>query len=101
MACVKEGGTLLADKAYDTDAIRKTAADQKYGPIFHPNPTARASCRSHRGFIVREIWLSGSSTASNTIAVSQRVTTRTPPISWQLSNSSLSASGALVYESTS
>ncbi|WP_266031311.1 IS5 family transposase [Brucella intermedia] len=29
MACVKEGGTLLADKAYDTDAIRKTAADQK------------------------------------------------------------------------
>ncbi|EMG51150.1 rcorf133 [Ochrobactrum sp. CDB2] len=29
MACVKEGGTLLADKAYDTDAIRKTAADLK------------------------------------------------------------------------
>ncbi len=29
MACVKEGGTLLADKAYDTDAIRKTAAERK------------------------------------------------------------------------
>jgi transposase len=26
---IKEGGTLLADKAYDTDAIRKTAADHK------------------------------------------------------------------------
>ena len=29
MACVKEGGTMLADKAYDTYAIRKTAADLK------------------------------------------------------------------------
>ena len=29
MAHVKEGGTLLADKAYDTDAIRKTAAERK------------------------------------------------------------------------
>lgn len=29
MACIKEGGTLLADKAYDTEAIRKTAADLK------------------------------------------------------------------------
>lgn len=29
MACIKEGSTLLADKAYDTDAIRKTAAGYK------------------------------------------------------------------------
>lgn len=29
MECIKEGGTLLADKAYDTDAIRMTAADRK------------------------------------------------------------------------
>jgi transposase len=29
MACIKEGGTLLADKAYDTDAIRKTAKGYK------------------------------------------------------------------------
>ena len=27
--CIKEGGTLLADKAYDTDTIRKTAAERK------------------------------------------------------------------------
>ncbi|MEN5279332.1 transposase, partial [Brucella sp. TWI432] len=29
LECIKEGGTLLADKAYDTDTIRKTAAERK------------------------------------------------------------------------
>jgi len=29
MECIKEGSTLLADKAYDTDAIRQTAANRK------------------------------------------------------------------------
>ncbi len=29
MACIKEGDALLADKAYYTDAIRKTVAERK------------------------------------------------------------------------
>jgi len=55
LACIKEGGTLLADKAYDTDAVRKTA---KYGPTFLTNPTARPSSCFRHGCIAREIWLS-------------------------------------------
>jgi len=35
VASVSEGGRLLADKAYDTDAIRKTAAERK---IWTNNP---------------------------------------------------------------
>lgn len=41
MACIKEGGTLLADKAYDTDGIRKKAAELKAWANIPPKSNRR------------------------------------------------------------
>ncbi|MFK4064148.1 IS5 family transposase, partial [Brucella anthropi] len=50
MACIKEGGTLLADKAYDTDTIRKTAKGYKIWANIPPKS-------NHKGVFAFSPWV--------------------------------------------
>lgn len=71
-----EGDILLADKGYDSDAIRAWAKERKAWATSRPSQTARAPSPSPRGSTASETSWSASSTASDTSAASQRATTR-------------------------
>lgn len=72
---IKPGSTLLADKAYDNDAIRNFAKQRKCWAISPPKPTANRPPVSVAGYIANAIWWSVSSIASNRGVVWQRDTT--------------------------
>ncbi len=100
MACIKEGGTLLADKAYDTDAIRKTAKGYKIWANIPPKSNRKGvfafSPWVHRQRNLVERFI-------NRIKHYRGIATRydkNPANSSLQSNSSHSASGVTVYEST-
>lgn len=95
-----EGDILLADKGYDSDAIRAKAKARKAWQTSRPNSTARAPSPSPRGSTASETSSSASSTASNTSAALPRDTTRTRRTTSPPSNSSRHASGAKRNEST-
>ncbi len=62
---------LLADRGYDSDAIRQFARARGAWANIPPNETARTLSASARTSIVPAITLSGSSTGSSTAAGSQ------------------------------
>src|SRR5262245_65292323 len=84
---LKLGTMLLADRGYDADWIRAHAAERAFGPAFRRDATATSRSASARISIEPEIWSSGSSTRSNTVAVSRHDTTNwrpTTPLSFSL-----------------
>ena len=100
LEAMPEGATLLADKGYDSNAIREAAASK--------NAWANIPLRSNRkqrfafsGCSIGSATLSSaSSTASNIFAASPRAMTSAPRTTWRPSNSSARASGAPRNEST-
>jgi hypothetical protein len=60
-----EGDILLADKGFDSNAIRTKAAEREAWPTFHPKPPARAVLSSRFGSIDNGTWSKGFSTRSS------------------------------------
>ncbi|WP_373415028.1 transposase [Ensifer aridi] len=89
-----EGDILLADKGYDSNAIRAKAAERKAWANIPPKAHSRA------GFTGRETSWSGSLTRSNSSEASPRATTSDRKTTSPPSSSSRPESGARVYEST-
>ena len=88
---LKSGSMLLADRGYDADWIRALAAQKVRWPTFRRDAIAPSQSASARISIEPETWANGSSTRSNTVAVSQPAMT-----SWRptiLLSSSLLRSG--------
>jgi transposase len=96
LAGLKSGAILLADKAYDSNAIREQAQDQDVWPTSHRSRTARARLSSAPFCIATETWWNASSTSSNNSAALPRDTTRTRTTSWLPSSWSQPASGSAV-----
>ena len=70
-----KGAMLLADKAYDTDAIRVRQVETGgWGRTSRPSPTARTTSSSARTFTELATVSNASSTTSNTSAASPPVT---------------------------
>jgi hypothetical protein len=90
----------LADKGYDSNAIRAKAAERKAGPIFRRRPTAGAASPSPAASIGSGTSSNGSSTVSNSSAVSPRATTSDRRTISPPSNSSQQGTAAAAYEST-
>ena len=88
-----DGDVLLADRAYDSDAMRATLAGRGAWACVKPMPTAKISRRSAAFSIAIAISSSASSTNSNTSAPSPPDTTNATITSSPPSNSPQSASG--------
>lgn len=103
---IREGDILLADKGYDSNAIRAKAAERKAWANIPQKPTARALSPSRVGSTGSAISWNGysfrgpSGQSDQTVPLaSQRATTKTRSTSSPLSNSSRRGFGARVYES--
>lgn len=70
-----EGATLLADKGYDSNAIRTAAASKNIWPKSRHVPIASSASRSQAGSTANAIWSSASSIASITSGALQLATT--------------------------
>jgi hypothetical protein len=81
---IGRGDVLLADRAYDCNALRQTLAARGARANVKPMPNR---------VIASAIWSNASSTKSNTIAPSPPATTNATTISSPASSSSQSASG--------
>lgn len=66
-----EGDILLADKGYDTNAIRAKAAERKAWANIPPKTNRKALSCSRAGSIDNAISWNGSSTGSNSFEASQ------------------------------
>lgn len=95
-----EGDILLADKGYDTNAIRAKAAERKAWANIPPKATRKGSFSFSRWVYRQRTLSSVSSTRSNSFEASPRATTSARKTISQLSNSSPQESGVRVYEST-
>jgi len=90
---VKRGDVLLADRAYDSNALRQTLAARGARANVKPMPNRVTARDSTDGSIANAIWSNAFSTKSSTIAPSQPVTTSATTTSSPASNSHQSASG--------
>lgn len=95
-----EGDILLADKGYDTNAIRGKAAERKAWANISPKATRKGSFSFSRWVYRQRNLVELASTRSNSFEVSPRATTSARKTISQLSNSSPQESGVRVYEST-
>ena len=93
------GATLIADRAYDTNAIRELASERGAWANIPPRTIRKAASPSPAGSIASEIWSNASSTRSNSSAAWPHATTENPRTSSPLFNSLLSASGLQQYKS--
>lgn len=82
MEALGEGNILLADKGYDTNAIRAKAPNERPGPTFRRRPTAKACSSSRAGFTGSGTSWSVSLTGSSSSVVLQPDTTNTPKTIW-------------------
>jgi transposase len=94
-----EGDILLADKGYDSNAIRAKAAERGAWANIPPKANRKGS-HSPAGSTGNEISWSGSSTGSSTSEASPRATTSARKTTSPPSNSSQREYGVRVYEST-
>lgn len=83
---LQPGATILADKAYDTDAIRNFAKQRKCWANIPQRPIESRHSASAAGSTVSAISWNGSSTVSNRCAASRRDTTDVPTTISPLSN---------------
>lgn len=74
-ADLASGSTLIADRAYDTDAIRDLAAARGDWPTSRPKQAEKAPSASAAGFIASAILSSGSLTGSSSSEASRPDTT--------------------------
>ena len=88
-----EGDILLADRAYDSDAMRASLAARGAWACVNPYATERSSPPSAPSSIDAATSSSASSTNSNTSEPSQRATTNVTTISSPQSNSPRSGYG--------
>ena len=93
------GATLIADRAYDTNAIREVASSAARGPTSRPAASGREASPSPAGSTASETWSSASSTASNSSEASPHDTTENPRTSSPRFSLPLSASGLQLYHS--
>lgn len=100
LGSIGRGTTLLADRAYDTDALRALAKAKGAWANIPAKRNRKATFSFSRGSIANAIWLSVSSTNSNNLEPSLHVTTKIRLTSSQPSNSPQHASGSMRYEST-
>jgi transposase len=84
---------LLADRAYDSNALRQTLAARGARANVKPMPNRVTACDSPDGSIASAIWSNASSTKSSIIARSPPATTNVTTTSSPASSSPQSASG--------